>query len=77
MLSYEIYNYYSFVNDKLEEMNKVFNILFDWKEKYNDKNENLGEKIIKITGYKNCNEETCTTYEDYAKFINFLADNKE
>ena len=24
MLSYEIYNYYSFVNDKLEEMNKVF-----------------------------------------------------
>ena len=28
MLSYEIYNYYSFVNDKLEEMNKVFNILY-------------------------------------------------
>lgn len=46
MLSYEIYNYYSFVNDKLEEMNKVFNILFDWKEKYNDKCEHILNKIL-------------------------------
>lgn len=46
MLSYEIYNYYSFVNDKLEEMNRVFNILFDWREKYNDKCEHILNKIL-------------------------------
>lgn len=46
MLSYEIYNYYSFVNDKLEEMNKVFNTLFDWREKYNDKCEHILNKIL-------------------------------
>lgn len=46
MLSYEIHNYYSFVNDKLEEMNKIFKILFDWKEKYNDKCEHILNKIL-------------------------------
>ena len=71
--NYRVYMYKNGISETLETLS---NSMYMY-EKYNDKNENLGEKIIKITGYKNCNEETSTTYEDYAKFINFLADNKE
>lgn len=46
MLSYQIYNYYYFVNDKLEEMNKVFKILFNWREKYNEKCGYILNKIL-------------------------------
>lgn len=77
-ISYDGSNYrvYMTKNGISETLEKLSESMYMY-EKYNDKNENLGEKIIKIIGYKNCNEETCTTYEDYAKFINLLADGKE
>ena len=35
MLSYEIYNYYTYVDDKLKEIEQIFKTLFDWKDTYN------------------------------------------
>ena len=45
MLSYEIYNYYSFINNKLKELEDVFKVLFDWREKYSN---NCGQILNKI-----------------------------
>lgn len=46
MLSYEIYNYYSFINNKLKELEDVFKILFDWREKYSNSCEQILNKIL-------------------------------
>ena len=41
-------------------------------EKYNKSTGNQQDEIIEIKEEKDCIEEKCATYEDYAKFINFL-----
>lgn len=46
MLSYEIYNYYSFINNKLGELEEVFKIVFGWIEKYGDNCEQILSKIL-------------------------------
>lgn len=46
MLSYEIYNYYSFINNKLEKLENILKILFDWKEKYNNNCRQILKKIL-------------------------------
>ena len=46
MLSYEIYNYYSFINNKLGELEEVFKIIFEWIEKYSDNCEQILSKIL-------------------------------
>lgn len=46
MLSYQIYNYYSFINNKLEELESVFKILFDWREIYNNNCRQILRKVL-------------------------------
>ncbi len=46
MLSYEIYNYYSFVDEKLKEIEQIFKILFDWREKYSNECERILNKVL-------------------------------
>ncbi len=46
MLSYEIYNYYSFVDEKLKEIEQIFKILFDWREEYSNSCEQILIKIL-------------------------------
>ena len=43
-------------------------------EKYNDSTGSQQEKNIEISEKKDCNKENCSTYEDYAKYVNFLSD---
>lgn len=46
MLSYEIYNYYSFVDEKLKEIEQIFKILFDWREKYSNECKQILNKVL-------------------------------
>lgn len=46
MLSYEIYNYYSFINNKLEEIEKVFKSLFIWRSTYKNNSVQIILKIL-------------------------------
>lgn len=46
MLSYQIYNYYSFINNKLDEIEEIFKALFNWREKYTDCYERILNKIL-------------------------------
>ncbi|MDD3304076.1 MAG: hypothetical protein PHP54_04080 [Clostridia bacterium] len=46
MLSYEVYNYYLFINNKLEELEEVFKIAFDWIESYNSTCKEVLNKVL-------------------------------
>lgn len=46
MLSYEIYNYYSFINNKLDEIEEVFKVIFNWREKYSNECERILNRIL-------------------------------
>ena len=43
-------------------------------EKYNSDTGKQRDKFVVISEKKDCNKETCITYEDYAKYVNFLSD---
>lgn len=78
IVNYDGSNYRAYINknDILEILESLGNSMYLY-EKYNAKNEKIMEKSIRVNGSRNCNEENCLTYEDYAKFINFLIDKKE
>lgn len=46
MLSFEVYNYYYFVNNKLKETEEIFELLFKWKEEYSDTCEQILSKVL-------------------------------
>lgn len=75
IVNYDGSNYRAYINknDILEILESLGNSMYLY-EKYNAKNEKIMEKSIRVNGSRNCNEENCLTYEDYAKFINFLID---
>lgn len=71
-----IYNGYGYHldlidNETIESVETLgeFHFLY---EKYNKSTGNQQDEIIEIKEEKDCIEEKCATYEDYAKFINFL-----
>lgn len=74
---YDGYNYRIDLekNDRIETLESMGDSQF-LLERYVKDTEKQYEKIIKINGLKNCNEEVCSTFDDYAKFINFLIKNK-
>ena len=78
IVNYDGSNYRAYINknDILETLESLGNSMYLY-EKYNAKSEKIMEKSIRVNGSRNCNEENCLTYEDYAKFINFLIDKKE
>lgn len=78
IVNYDGNNYRAYINknDILETLESLGNSMYLY-EKYNAKSEKIMEKSIRVNGSRNCNEENCLTYEDYAKFINFLIYKKE
>lgn len=78
IVTYDGSNYRAYIskNGILETLESLEASMYLY-ERYNTKGEKLIEKSIRINDSKNCNEESCLTYEDYAKFINFLIGKKE